>query len=107
MYSETTQQALAAAQADGAHIIDVREPHEYAGGHIPGANLIPLSLVPLRVADVPTDRPVYVVCAAGGRSAQAAQFLAAHGVDARTVAGGTNEWVAAGRPVVTGERASV
>lgn len=107
MYSETSQQALAAAQADGAYIIDVREPHEYAGGHIPGAELIPLAMVPLRVADVPTDRPVYVVCASGGRSAQAAQFLGARGVDARTVAGGTNDWVAAGRPVVTGQRASV
>ena len=54
---------------------------------------------PPLVGDLPTDRPVYVICAVGGRSGQAAQFLAQHGVDAVNVAGGTGDWLAAGYPV--------
>jgi rhodanese-related sulfurtransferase len=80
-------------------VIDVREPHEYADGHVPGAEPMPLMSVPQRVDELPTDRPVYVVCAVGGRSAQAAAFLAARGVDAVNVDGGTRDWVAAGYPV--------
>jgi rhodanese-related sulfurtransferase len=85
--------------ADDLHLVDVREPEEYAGGHVPGAELVPLATVPVRVADFPTDRPVYLLCAVGGRSAQAAQFLAHRGIDAVNVDGGTGEWVAAGYPV--------
>jgi rhodanese-related sulfurtransferase len=80
-------------------VIDVREPYEYAVGHLPGAEPMPLMSVPQRVDELPTDRPVYVVCAVGGRSAQAAAFLATRGVDAVNVDGGTGEWVAAGYPV--------
>jgi rhodanese-related sulfurtransferase len=80
-------------------VIDVREPYEYAGGHLPGAEPMPLMSVPQRVDELPTDRPVYVVCAVGGRSARAAAFLATRGVDAVNVDGGTGEWVAAGYPV--------
>jgi len=82
-----------------APIIDVREPVEYAAGHVPGARLVPLSTVPQLVGDLPVDRPVYLVCQVGARSAQAAQFLARHGVDAVNVEGGTGDWVAAGYPV--------
>jgi len=80
-------------------VIDVREPDEYAGGRVPGARLLPLATVAQQVGHLPTDRPVYVVCQVGGRSAQAARFLASHGVDALNVDGGTGDWVAAGYPV--------
>jgi phage shock protein E len=90
---------LKAALEAGATIIDVREPYEYAEGHVPGAEPMPLMSVPQRVDQLPTDRPVYVVCAVGGRSAQAAAFLATRGVDAVNVDGGTGDWVAAGYPV--------
>jgi rhodanese-related sulfurtransferase len=80
-------------------VIDVREPHEYADGHLPGAEPMPLMSVPQRVDELPTDQPIYVVCAVGARSAQAAAFLGARGVDAVNVEGGTVEWVAAGYPV--------
>jgi rhodanese-related sulfurtransferase len=85
--------------ADDPHVVDVREPEEFAGGHLPGAQLVPLATVPLRLTEFPTDRPVYLVCAVGGRSAQAAQYLTQRGVDAVNVDGGTSEWVAAGYPV--------
>lgn len=79
-------------------VIDVREPYEYADGHVPGARLVPLATVAQQLGYLPTDRPVYVVCQVGARSAQAAMFLAAHGVDAVNVDGGTGDWMAAGYP---------
>jgi len=94
--------ALDAAGGDGkeqVEVIDVREPWEYAEGHVPGARPVPLASVPQLVGELPTDRPVYLVCQVGARSAQAAAFLAHHGVDAVNVDGGTGEWVAAGLPV--------
>jgi rhodanese-related sulfurtransferase len=66
---------------------------------VPGARLVPLQQVPTLVGSLPTDEPVYLVCAVGGRSAQAAQFLSQQGVDAVNVHGGTSDWVDAGFPV--------
>ena len=94
--------ALALVWADGASLIDVRQPEEYTGAHVPGATLIPLAIVPDEVAQVPTDRPVYVICARGSRSLRAAEFYRAQGIDAVNVAGGTTAWVEAGQPVSTG-----
>jgi rhodanese-related sulfurtransferase len=94
--------ALAAARQDGAVVIDVREPDEYIEGHVPCARLIPLSSVPRHARDLPTDRPVSVICRTGVRSAAAAQMLEHMGIDALSVAGGTEAWKAAGYPVVTG-----
>jgi rhodanese-related sulfurtransferase len=91
--------ALDGAGPAGPVVIDVREPYEYAEGHVPGAELVPLASVPQRLGDLPADQPIYLVCAVGGRSAQAASFLSARGVDAVNVDGGTQEWVAAGYPV--------
>ena len=93
---------LAAAAVDGAVVVDVREPDEYARGHIPNAILMPLATVPVRYSELPRDEPLYFVCAVGARSMQAAQFLAQLGFDARNVAGGTHDWMAAGMPVETG-----
>lgn len=97
--------ALAAAKADGALVVDVREPDEYVSGHVPGARLIPLGVLPVRAAEIPRDERVYVVCASGGRSYQAAQWLSSAGYDAVSVAGGTTAWRSAGHPVVTGTHA--
>lgn len=90
------------ARAGGAAVVDVRQPEEYDGGHVPGARLIPLSEVAGRVGEVPTDVPVYVICLSGSRSAKATEFLRRQGVDARNVAGGTKAWAESGRPLVTG-----
>lgn len=86
----------------GAHVLDVRNPDEYAAAHVPGVQLIPLAELVDRVAEVPTDRTVYVICAVGGRSAKAAEFLRMQGIDAVNVAGGTKAWIASGRTVETG-----
>jgi rhodanese-related sulfurtransferase len=102
MSREIDVQRFAAAHADGALVLDVREPHEYVAGHVPGARLLPLGTVSARAGDLPTDRQVFVICASGNRSCTAAGLLAAAGVDAVSVIGGTNAWSRSGRPVVRG-----
>jgi rhodanese-related sulfurtransferase len=93
---------LAQRRAEGAPLVDVREPHEYEEFHVPGAVLIPLADLPDRLDQVPAGRPLYVICNSGGRSRRAAEFLRAHGVDAVNVAGGSRAWLDAGEPVATG-----
>jgi rhodanese-related sulfurtransferase len=89
-----------------AVVVDVRQPEEYLGGHVPGAVLIPLNDVPDRYGELPTDREVLVVCRSGGRSYVASEFLVANGVQAVNVAGGTLAWIESGREVVEGESPS-
>ena len=102
---EIDQQGFAAAFADGARVIDVREPQEYVTGHVPGAQLIPLGTVAANVGTIKGAGTVYVICASGNRSRTAAKTLIDAGLDALSVQGGTAAWVAAGRPVVNGPHA--
>lgn len=88
---------------EGAYLLDVREIDEWTAGHAPVAAHLPLGEVPLRVEELPTDRPVVAICRAGGRSQQAAEFLRRQGVDAINLAGGMRAWHAAGLDVVTDE----
>jgi rhodanese-related sulfurtransferase len=104
MTTTTTVGALAAAHADGAVVIDVREPGEYVGGHVPGAVLMPMGQLPSRVAELDRSRPVFVICASGNRSRAMADYLERVGFDARSVDGGTAAWVQSGHPVVRGAR---
>jgi rhodanese-related sulfurtransferase len=97
---------LAAAASEGAPVVDVREPYEYAAGHVPGAEMIPMSDLPRRFRDLPTDRRVYVICASGNRSLAATAALVRAGLDAVSVRGGTAAWERAGFPVVVGMRAA-
>ncbi|MED3661158.1 rhodanese-like domain-containing protein [Ureibacillus sp. FSL K6-8385] len=84
------QQRLEAGEA--LNIIDVREVHEYASGHIPGAVNIPLGLLPVRMNELSKDIPYIVVCLAGGRSAQATELLDRNGFDATNMSGGMSAW---------------
>jgi rhodanese-related sulfurtransferase len=93
---------LARARADGAPLIDVREPDEYTTAHVPGAVLVPLAAVVERLEDVPPEGPVYVICAVGQRSRRAAEFYRSQGIDAINVAGGTTAWIEAGAPTSSG-----
>lgn len=83
-------------------VLDVREPAEYTAGHLPGATSIPQADLASRVAEVPRDRELLLVCAGGGRSLRSAQYLRAVGYERVTnLEGGTSGWVAAGHPVET------
>jgi rhodanese-related sulfurtransferase len=94
--------AVPGRQAEGAPLVDVREPAEYDEVHARGARLVPLGEVLERVEELPTDRTVYVICRSGARSGRATEALRARGVDAVNVAGGTLAWVEAGLPVASG-----
>jgi rhodanese-related sulfurtransferase len=73
-------------------IIDVREPNEYAAGHIPGAENKPLSRFSPD-ADLPRGEPIILVCQAGGRSAKALKAAQDAGFsDIRHYAPGTGGW---------------
>lgn len=89
-----------ATENDEVTLVDVREPYEYAEGHVPGALSMPLGQVVALAADLPKDRPLYVICRSGNRSLQAAEALVEAGFhDVRNVGGGMISWQAAGYPV--------
>ena len=93
---------LERVMADGAAVVDVREPMEYAEAHVPGATLVPMGQLPGRVEDLDRSRPVYLICRSGHRSAVMCEVLDAQGFDAVNVAGGTLAWVRAGKPYERG-----
>jgi rhodanese-related sulfurtransferase len=94
------QELEALIAAADVHVIDVREPNEWASGHIPGARHVPLGT--LR-ADPKTALPrdnVVFVCAKGGRSATAAEIAEKHGLtEVYSLDGGTEAWRAARLPI--------
>jgi rhodanese-related sulfurtransferase len=74
-------------------VLDVREPWELDIARIDGALAIPLASLPARVAEVPTDRPVVVVCHHGMRSFKAMSWLRQNGVpNAINLDGGIDAW---------------
>ncbi|MFY1697156.1 MULTISPECIES: rhodanese-like domain-containing protein [unclassified Solwaraspora] len=96
--------------ADDAYLLDVREPEEWAAGHAPGAHHLPMMEIPHRLADVPSDGDVVVVCRSGGRSGKVVAYLRQHGWDnVRNLDGGMQSWAANGRAMVseTGQPAQV
>jgi len=89
-----------ALREQGARLIDVREPREFASGHAAGARNIPLGQVGSRLAEIPADGPVLLICRSGSRSGQAQHILIAQGrTNTYNVTGGTMAWQAAGLPM--------
>ncbi|MGO9762016.1 MAG: rhodanese-like domain-containing protein [Solirubrobacteraceae bacterium] len=80
-------------------VIDVREPHERAAGHIEGTRHIELVALSSQAATVERDRPVVFYCRAGGRSTMAAQAFRAEGFEAYSMSGGLVRWASEGRPL--------
>lgn len=102
MVNQVDANELAAACQRGEVVIDVREPFEFAAGHVPGARHLPMHLVPLQLDDLPKNESVYVICASGNRSWQVCQYLERQGVTAFNVMGGTSAWQALGLPLEQG-----
>ena len=87
----------------GAYLLDVREDDEWAAGHAPEAQHLPMQDVPARLAEIPTEGDIVVACRVGGRSGQVTAFLLAQGWDnVVNLDGGMRAWHAAGRPLVNG-----
>lgn len=85
-------------------VLDVREPVEYAAGHVPGAVNLPQADLADRLDELPRDRPLLLICQGGYRSQRAAQFLIQMGfAQVASVAGGTTAWAEAGKPLGRGE----
>lgn len=85
---------------DDVVLLDVREPEEYAAGHIPGVQIIPLGTVPARLSDIPNDKTVIVTCRSGNRSGQITDFLRRNGFTrVHNMQGGILAWQGAGYPV--------
>lgn len=99
MIRQMTTEDLAAAMEDGCVVIDVRNPEEYAQGHVPSAVSIPLGSIADRCSELDPAKPVYLVCGGSSRSMEAAGVLDQGGYDARPIRGGTRGWIAEGRAV--------
>lgn len=92
-------------------LLDVREPQEYAAGHLPGAINIPRGLLEFQLSGTPAlgarDLRVVLYCKTSGRAALAAQTMQAMGyLNVHSIAGGYDAWVAAGQPIAKPETPS-
>ena len=93
---------------NGAMLLDVREPNEFAAGHVPGAVNIPRGLLEFRIykqlgypKEVDTGRKIYVQCLTGGRATLAAASLQKIGfTNVVAVIMNLQDWAKAGHPLV-------
>jgi len=87
-------------ESGGVTLVDVREPSEWAAGHIAGAVHMPLGTLRARLGELPADKRIVFYCQAGGRSAQAVSTATAAGYPFDThMGGGFGSWKAHGLPV--------
>ena len=98
---EVTQRQAA---GEKLFILDVREPGEYAEGHIAGSTLIPLGQLAQRTAKLPHDRPIVVVCRSGNRSGVGQTVLERAGFEnVLNMRGGMIGWARSGLPTRRGK----
>ncbi|HXG37025.1 MAG TPA: rhodanese-like domain-containing protein [Dehalococcoidia bacterium] len=100
--STSTLDAAAARKAvlDGVAIVDVREPNEFAAGHLEGAVHLPLGKLEQELDRVPRDRPVLAYCGHGERSTSAISLLERAGIGPLLMLkGGVGAWTKAGYPL--------
>lgn len=83
----------------GSALIDVREPDEYAAGHAPGAELLPLGQLESRLRSLPKNREILFICRSGRRSGIATEMAGKAGLRAKNVRGGMIAWAHDGLPV--------
>ena len=97
----TPQEAQQLLQTEDIFLLDVRTPWEYRRGAIKGAHLIPIYRFREHEKEIPTDKPVLVYCAVGGRSLPVADYLAKKGVTTYNLRDGLVAWQRQGLPLVT------
>lgn len=99
---EPSEATLLMNRSAKSAVLDVRDPHEFAGGHLPDAINIPLSQLSERMTELESwkEFPLLVYCASGGRSARACAHLNKHGFEKlHNLAGGVSAWQKAGLPI--------
>ena len=79
--SRRVRALVPALKAQGATLIDVRQPTEFNTAHAPGTINIPLSELGSRLGEIPRNAPVVLGCASGTRSGMAKMLLRKNGFD--------------------------
>src|SRR4051794_28526933 len=96
---EVSTEEPARAPADGAQVVDVREPYEREAGYVEGTEHIELQQLAGAAESLDRERPVIFYCRSGVRSLMAAQAFRRAGYEAWSMAGGLVEWAGEGRPI--------
>jgi rhodanese-related sulfurtransferase len=97
--SETLHSRLSAD--DDVQLVDIRTEAEVAQGVLPGAEHLPMHLIPLRMQDLPRDRPVVLYCRSGARSYHACAYLMQQGhTNVINLRGGIIAWARHGFEIV-------
>ncbi len=90
------------SKAEDIYILDIRDPKDYAVGHISGAHNIAFKQVGQSLELLPKDKTIIVYCYTGQTGGQTVALLNIAGFKARSLNGGMNNgWLKAGYPVVT------
>lgn len=87
-------------QTEDIHVIDVREMNEFTAGTMPGARVIPMASVPVRLHELQQDKELIIICRSGARSAQVCMFLQQQGYEnVFNLRGGLMSWARSGLPI--------
>ncbi|MDA1257987.1 MAG: rhodanese-like domain-containing protein [Chloroflexi bacterium] len=101
----TSVEAAEIVNEGGATVIDVRNPEEYAAGHVKGAQWLPVEEVIPRFDELPKEGKLLFICMVGARSGLGAEYAAAMGASEDrlfNIEDGTPAWIQAGLPTSTG-----
>lgn len=96
----SAREAHEAWRAGELTILDVREEAEHAANRLPDVPLVPMGQVPERAEEIPSHRPLAVICRSGARSGRVAEYLTSlggHG-EVANIDGGLLAWAADGLP---------
>lgn len=94
---EVTELAQLKENGETVRVIDIRQPAELNAGIIPGAEALPMHIIPLRMNELKRDEKLIMVCRSGGRSAQACMYLQQQGYEnVFNLRGGMMAWAGSG-----------
>jgi rhodanese-related sulfurtransferase len=94
---DVTELAELKAKGDVIRIVDIRQPAELLSGIIPGAETVPMHIIPLRINEFKREDKLIMVCRSGARSAQACMFLQQQGYEnVFNLRGGMMAWAGSG-----------
>ena len=107
-YRVTLDEVMELYDADDTVVVDVRRPDEYGAGHVKGAMHIPVDDVLARIEELPKEKRLLFICAAGVRSGLACEMASAMGLNTENlfnIEDGTGPWIDRGFPTSYGDDA--